>query len=73
MVETSGLSAVAHPLDDRLDLTSGANLSGIVTHDVLAPLAIAWLLIVLVLGGLMKLAQHNAEAAGNIKSEDEAE
>jgi len=50
-----------------LDLTSGANLAGIMTHGLLAPLAIAWLLVVLVLFGIVKVARRMGAASGNSK------
>lgn len=50
------------------DLTSGANLSGFVTHDVLAPLVIAWLLVVLVLFAVIKIVQGNDTSPDGPKS-----
>ncbi len=50
-----------------LELSSGANLAGIMTHGLLAPLAIGWQLIVLVLYGIA-----NAVRSKGAKSDDTA-
>ena len=52
------------------DLTSGANLAGLMTHGLLAPLAIAWLLVVLVLFGVVKVVRRMAAPSENSKPPD---
>lgn len=53
-----------------LDLTSGANLAGIMSRGLLAPLAIAWLLVVLVLFGVVKVVRRIAAPSRNSKPPD---